>query len=84
MARPRLYPDGAAKQRAYRERLKGRRREAQGPSDAELARAVRELHLRLEYQAAVHPGGSASKLVGNDALKTLRNAIAWLAETEQF
>jgi hypothetical protein len=84
MPRPRLYRDAAAKQRAYRERLKARRRAGQGPSDAELGRAVRDLHIRLEYEAAVHPGGAASKLVGKDALASLRNAVARLAETEQF
>jgi hypothetical protein len=84
MARRRLYLDGATKQRAYRERLKARRREVQGPSDAELARVVREWHVRLEYAAAVHPGGSASRLAGKDALKTLRNTLARLAETEQI
>ena len=84
MPRPRLYVDAATKQRAYRERLKSRRREGQGPTDAELGRAVRDLHIRLEYEAFVHPGGSASKLVGNDALATLRNAVARLAKTERF
>jgi hypothetical protein len=84
MARPRLYGNGAAKQRAYRERLKARRRERQGPSDADLARVVREWHMRLEYEAAVHPGGCAARLVGKDALNTLRNTLARFAETEQI
>ena len=84
MPRPRLYRDAAARQRAYRERLKVRRNEGQGPSDAQLARAVRDLHIRLEYEAAVHPGGPASKLAGIDALATLRNAVARLAETDGF
>lgn len=84
MPRPRLYVDVAAKQRAYRERLKARRREGQGPTDAELARAVRDLHIRLEYEAALHPDSSVSKLVGTDALATLRNTVAWLVKTERF
>lgn len=84
MARPRLYVDAATKQRAYRQRLKVQRREAQGSSEAELARAVRDLHIRLEYEAAVHPQGAASRLVGKEALETLRNVVALLAETAQI
>lgn len=75
MARPRVYADAAARQRAYRERLKARRRQAQGPNEAQLAQAVRDLHIRLEYAAAVDPAGPASLLVGRDALETLRNVV---------
>ena len=84
MARLRLYVDAAAKQRAYRERLKARRREEQGPTEADLARAMRDLHLRVGYEAAVDPSGPASRLVGNDALETLRNVVARLAMLEHF
>ena len=80
MSRSRLHPDAAAKQRAYRERVKARRRAAQGPSEAELAQAVRDLHLRLEYEAAVHPGGKASHLVGRNALETIRKTVTHILE----
>ena len=50
MARLRLYVDAAAKQRVYRERLKARRREEEGPTEADLARAVRDLHLRMNMK----------------------------------
>ena len=76
MARPRVYVDAAAKQRAYRERLKARYREEQGPTEAELARALRDLHIRLEYEAALNPAGFALRLVGKEALETLRNVVA--------
>lgn len=79
MSRPRVYSDMAAKQRAYRERLKARLREAQGPKDAELARTARDLHIRLQYEAANHPGDMASGMVGKDALETLQNVRAHLA-----
>ena len=82
MARSRVYVDVAAKQRAYRARVKARRRAAQGPTDAELARAVRDLHIGLEYAAWVKPGGSASRLVGKDALETLRNVVAWISAVD--
>jgi hypothetical protein len=82
MSRPRLYRDAAAKQRAYRERLKARRRERQGPTNADLAGVVRDLHIRLEYAAAVTPSATASKLAGNDALATLRNVVERLFEIE--
>lgn len=78
MARPRIHVDAAAKQRAYRERLQVRRGHVQGPSDAELALAVRDLHIMLEYAAAQTPGGLASRLVGKDALETFRNVRATL------
>ena len=74
--------DVAAKQRAYRERLKVRRRSGHGPSDVELAYRVRDLHLRLEYTAAATPSESVSKLVGKDALATLRNVVARLIVIE--
>ena len=80
MARPRIHVNAATKQRAYRERLKARHREAQGPTDADLARVVRDLHIRLEYVAAVTPSGFASKLIGKDALATLRNVLATLPD----
>ena len=78
MARPRIHADGASKQRAYRERVKARRRQLQGVTDAELALAVRDLHISLEYAAAVTPTGLASRLVGKDALETFRNVRAML------
>ena len=84
MSRPRLHEDAATKQRAYRQRLKARRQEAQGPTEAQLARAVRDLHLRLQYLTATTSSASASKLVGADALETLRNAVARLFEIEGF
>jgi hypothetical protein len=84
MARPRLYADAAAKQRAYRARLKARRYEAQGPTDADLAREVRDLHIRLEYAAVVTPVGAASQLVGKDAQETLRKVVVRLSAIEQF
>ena len=78
MARSRIYPDAAAKQRAYRERLKAYHRAHHGPTDTDLARVARDFHIRLEYEAALHPGGPASQLVGDDPLATLRNALARL------
>ncbi len=84
MSRPRIYADAATKQRAYRERLKARRREAQGPTDAELARAVRDLHILLEYTAATVVSNSVSPLVGSDALATLRNVVARLYIVEEI
>ena len=84
MSRLRLYADAAIKQRAYRERLKARRRQVQGPTDADLAGAVRDLHIRLEYVAATQPQGGASLLVGKDALETLRNVVARLYATEHI
>lgn len=84
MSRPRVYADAATKQRAYRERLKARRRAWQGPTNADLAVVVRDLHIRLGYIAAVTPSASASQLVGEDALATFRNAVARLFEIEGF
>ena len=84
MSRPRVYADAAAKQHAYRQRLQVRRREAQGPTDRELGRAIRDLHIRLEYIAAVTPSALASQLVGNNALTTFRNTVAHLFATEGF
>ena len=84
MSRPRLHEDAATKQRAYRQRLKARRNAQQGPTDAQLARMVRDLHLRLEYLAATTSLASALKLVGADALETLCNAVARLFEIEGF
>lgn len=84
MPRPRLYADAAAKQHAYRERLKARRRALAGPTGAELAQAVRDLHIRLEYTASTRPTGSVSQLVGKDALETFRNVVARLFATEQI
>ena len=84
MSRPRLHLDAADKQHAYRERIKVRRREAEGPSEADLARAVRDLHIRLQYEATVNPDGAASRLVGKDVLETLRKAVTRLAELEPF
>lgn len=84
MSRPRVYADAASKQRAYRQRLKARRCEAQGPTEAQLALAVRDLHLRLEYLAATTASLTASKLVGEEALGTLRNVVARLFESEGF
>ena len=84
MSRPRLHRDAAAKQRAYRERIQVRRRRDQGPSEADLARAVRDLHIRLEYQANINPAGAASKLVGNNSLETLRKVVTRLRETQQL
>ena len=78
MSRLRVYADAASKQRAYRERLKARHRERQGPTNADLAGAVRDLHIRLEYVAATQPQGAASALVGKDALETLRNVVVRL------
>lgn len=84
MARPRLYRDAAAKQKAYRDRIQARRRAFAGPTDADLARAVRDLHIRLEYEAAVDLAGPASRLVGANSLVTFRNAVARLSEIEHF
>ncbi len=78
MARPRIHRDAAAKQRAYRERVKARLHHAQGPTNAELALAVRDLHITMEYAAVRTPGGLASQLVGKDALETFRNVRASL------
>ena len=75
MSRPRLHADTAAKQRAYRERIQALRRAAQGPTEQELARAVRDLHIRLEYEATINPAGMASSLVGRNSLETLRNTV---------
>jgi hypothetical protein len=80
MSRPRLHADAAAKQRAYRDRIKARRRAQQGPTEAELARAVRDLHIRMEYEAAINPGGTASSLVGRNSLETLRNTVTRIIE----
>ena len=68
--------DVAAKQRAYRERLKARRREGQGPTDAELARAVRDMHIRLEYEVAVHPERFGVKVSGQGCAGT-RYVTPW-------
>ena len=84
MSRPRLYVDSAARQRAYRQRVKARRHAEQGPTDAQIARVVRDLHIRLEYAAATQSLGPASTLVGKDALETLRNAVARLTEQSDF
>ena len=81
MSRPRLHADAAAKQRAYRERIRERRRQAKGPSDADLARAARDLHIRLEYEATVNPAAVPSELVGRNALETLRKVATRLMET---
>lgn len=80
MPRPRLHDDAAAKQRSYRERIKLRRQQAEGPSEAQLVRAVRDLHIRLEYEAAINPKGAASALVGSNPLETLRNTEAHIIE----
>ena len=50
----------------------------------QLARAVRDLHLRLEYLAATTSSLAASKLVGEEALETFRNVVARLFEIEGF
>jgi hypothetical protein len=84
MSRPRVYADAATKQRAYRDRLKARRRARQGPTNADLAGAVRDLHIRLEYVAATRPPGTVSALVGKDALDTLRNVVARLYAAERI
>jgi hypothetical protein len=84
MARPRLYGNAADKQKAYRNRIQARRRAISGPTDAELALAVRDLHIRLEYEAAVNSTGPASRLVGANSLVTFRNAVARLSEIEHF
>lgn len=84
MSRPRLYVNAAAKQKAYRDRVQAHRRAIAGPTDTDLARAVCDLHIRLENEAAVHPTGAASRLLGSNALVTFRNAVARLAEVEHF
>jgi hypothetical protein len=84
MSRPRLYVDAAAKQKAYRDRIQTRRRAIAGPTETDLAHAVGALHIRLEYEAAVHPAGPASRLVGSDALVTFRNVVRRLSEVEPF
>lgn len=80
MSRPRLHADAAAKQRAYRQRIQQRRRTQQGPTEAELALAVRDLHLRMEYEAAIKPGGVASRLAGSNSLETLTNTAIYILE----
>jgi hypothetical protein len=80
MSRPRLHADAAAKQRAYRQRIKARRRAQQGPTEAELALAVRDLHIRMVYEATLNPGGLASSLAGRNALETLRNTVMHILE----
>ena len=80
MSRPRLHADAAAKQRAYRQRIQVRRRLAQGPTEQELARIVRDLHIRLQYEATINPAGIASKLLGRDPLDTLRNTVTRIFE----
>lgn len=84
MSRPRVYADSATRQRAYRERMKVRRKAAQGPTDTQLTRAVRDLHVRLEYAASTDPKGTASGLVGKDALETFQNVVARLSALEPF
>jgi hypothetical protein len=80
MSRPRLYADAAAKQRAYRQRIQARYRAQQGPTEEELALAVRDLHLRMVYEAALNPGGVASRLAGRNSLETLRNTVMHILE----
>jgi hypothetical protein len=84
MARPRLYGNAAAKQKAYRDRIQARRRALAGPTDTDLARAVRDLHIRLENVAAVDPACPAARLIGPNALVTFRNAVVRLSEIEHF
>ena len=84
MSRPRVYADAADKQRAYRKRIKARRRERQGPTHADLAQAVRHLHIRLEYVAATQQQGRVCALVGKDALETLRNVVARIYAAEHI
>lgn len=84
MARPRLYRDAAAKQKAYRDRIQARRRAIAGPTETDLALAVRDLHIRLENIAALDPTCSASRLVGTNSLVTFRNAVARLSEIDHF
>ena len=84
MARPRLYRNAADKQKAYRDRIQARRRAFAGPTERDLALAVRDLHIRLEYEAAINPTGPASRLVGANSLVTFRNAVARLSEIEHF
>jgi hypothetical protein len=82
MSRPRVYADAAAKQRAYRVRDTARRQAAQGLTNEQLALAVRDLHVRLEYAASEAPQGTASGLVGKDALETLQKVVARLSALE--
>ena len=47
-----IHADAAAKQKAYRERLQARRKQASaGYSDSELARAARDFHISLWQDA---------------------------------
>jgi hypothetical protein len=83
MSRPRLHADAAAKQRAYRQRIQARRRAQQGPTEGELALAVRDLHIRLQYEAATNPTEIASRLAGRNSLETLRNVVTHILEQLQ-
>jgi hypothetical protein len=84
MSRPRVYADAAARQRAYRKRVNARRQAAQGPTDTQLARAVRDLHVRLEYVASTDSKRTPSGWVGKDALETFQNVVARLSALEPF
>ena len=68
-----IHADNAEKQKAYRERLQARRKQASaGYSDSELARAARDFHISL-WQDANDGNALAAQLLGETPLDTLRN-----------
>jgi flagellar biosynthesis chaperone FliJ len=78
MARKRLYDSDAEKQAAYRERKQETWRAKVGPSNAELAKAARDLHDLMTYAAEVEENSTAALLLGANARETLKNVQGFL------